>query len=363
MSSGISETARHIADSAQKFARDSGGVQRARAMRDRSTQLDVQVWRQIADLGWLGIRVAEQHGGLGLDAGAAAALWESVGTVLFPEPVVSAIAAAGLLSDCATESSIEMLAQLVSGKRLFIPANALPSNINGDAADASLKLSHVADCHENVSLLVACHASERFEIRAVDLQSRGVSMLAVHCVDGSVLSTVTIAHEAWNRAAIVAQGAGARAAFDRATDMMLLGYSAYLVGLMHEALQIALEYMKVRTQFGTAIGSFQALQHRAASCHVDIVSSRALLVEAARAFDTPERARAAAAVKARTSAAALRVTKECVQFHGAIGFADEHDIGLYLRKAMTVAARQGGEAKQKLRFLAAAHGARQGAAV
>ncbi|MDB5856202.1 MAG: hypothetical protein JWR22_4243 [Herminiimonas sp.] len=348
MSSSISETARHIADSAQKFARDSGGVQRARAMRDRSTQVDMHVWRQIADLGWLGIRAAEQHGGLGLDAGAASALFESVGKVIFPEPVVSVIAAAGLLSDCATESSIEMLSQLVSGRRLFIPAS-----VTEEAADHGLKLSHVADCNENVWLLVARNATEPFEIRAIELRSEGVSSSAAACVDGSVLSAVTITRDAWNGAAIVAQGPAARTAFERATDIMLLGYSAYLVGLMHEALQITLEYMKVRTQFGTAIGSFQALQHRAASCHVDIVSSRALLYEAAYAFDTPARARATAAVKARTSAVALRVTKECVQFHGAIGFADEHDIGLYLRKAMTVAARQGGEAKQKARFLAA----------
>jgi alkylation response protein AidB-like acyl-CoA dehydrogenase len=356
MSGSLSETARHIAESAQKFARDSGGVQRARAMRDRATQLDLQVWRQISDLGWPGIRAAEQHGGLGLDAGAAAALIESVGKVIFPEPVVSAIAAAGLLSDCATESSVEMLSQLLSGKRLFVPAN-----ITEEAPESDLKLSRVADCNDNVCLLVARNASDRFEMRAINVRADGVSTIGAACVDGSVLSAVTVTRNAWNRAGIVAQGASARTAFDRATDLMLLGYSAYLVGLMHEALEITLDYLKVRTQFRTPIGSFQALQHRAASCHVDIVSSRALLYEAARAFDTPARARAAAAVKARTSAAALRVTKECVQFHGAIGFADEHDIGLYLRKAMTVAARQGGEAKQKARFLAAAVAPRQGA--
>lgn len=353
MNSSISETARHIANSAHKFARDSGGVQRARAMRDSSAQLDVHIWRQVADLGWLGIRAAEEHGGLGLDASAAAVLLESVGKVIFPEPVVSAVAAAGLLSECATGSSIEMLKQLVGGERLFIPCNATE-----DSPEASLQLLHVPDCHADAWLLAAREAGEQFEIRAIDLRSDGVSSTSAVCVDGSVLSACTITRDAWNKASVVAEGSCARKAFDRATDIMLLGYSAYLVGLMHEALQLTLEYMEVRTQFGVAIGSFQALQHRAASCHVDIVSSRALLYEAARAFETPARARAAAAAKARTSAAALRVIKECVQFHGAIGFADEHDIGLYLRKAMTIAARQGGEAKQKARFLAVTRGFR-----
>jgi alkylation response protein AidB-like acyl-CoA dehydrogenase len=131
---------------------------------------------------------------------------------------------------------------------------------------------------------------------------------------------------------------------------MLLGYSAFLVGLMDEALKITIGYMNMRKQFGTPIGAFQALQHRAASCYVDIVASRALVLEACRAFSTGMRSRAACAAKARASAAALRVIKECVQFHGAIGFADEHDIGLYLRKAVTISARLGGELQQKLRF-------------
>jgi alkylation response protein AidB-like acyl-CoA dehydrogenase len=344
--SRISETASHIADSAHKFARDSGGVQRARAMRDSSPLFDAQVWRQIAGLGWLGIRVSEEHGGLGLDAHAAVALLESVGKVILPEPVVPAMAAAGLLSDCATTSSIGMLGQLISGQCLFIPVRAAEGSPGSD-----LQLLHVPDCHGSTRLLVARGDGESFEIRAIDAGSDGVSSKAAVCVDGSTLSACTVKRDAWNKSDIVAQGSPAQKAFDRATDIMLLGYSAYLVGLMHESLQITLDYMKVRSQFGTPIGSFQALQHRAASCHVDVVASRALLYEAAQAFDTPSRARAAAAAKARTSAAALRVTKECVQFHGAIGFADEHDIGLYLRKAMTIAARQGGEAKQKARFL------------
>jgi alkylation response protein AidB-like acyl-CoA dehydrogenase len=342
----LSETARLVADSAGNFARNSKGVQRARAMRDNGPGLDLNVWHKIAELGWVGIRAAEEHGGLGLNADAVAALLESIGKMIVPEPVVPAIAAASLLSECATTSSLRILEQLNSGKRLCIPAQA-----TGGMPGTDLHLLHVPDCYGNVLLLVGCETGESFEIRAIDVQVAGVASNATICVDGSILSTCVINRDAWKNADIIAQGSAARAAFERATDTMLLGYAAYLVGLMHEALQITLDYMKVRTQFGTLIGAFQALQHRAASCHVDIVATRALLYEAARTFDTPKRARAVAAAKARASAAALRVTKECVQFHGAIGFTDEHDIGLYLKRAMTIAARQGGQAKQTGRYL------------
>jgi alkylation response protein AidB-like acyl-CoA dehydrogenase len=162
---------------------------------------------------------------------------------------------------------------------------------------------------------------------------------------------------AWDDAAVVASGPVAQAAFEHATDVMRLGYAAYLVGLAHEALQMALDFMKIRSQFGTPIGTFQALQHRAATCYVDASASRALVYEAARCFRSPTRARAVAAAKARASAAALHVTKECVQFHGAMGFADEHDIGLYLRKAMTFASRLGGQARQIAHFAQLTRGA------
>jgi alkylation response protein AidB-like acyl-CoA dehydrogenase len=159
-----------------------------------------------------------------------------------------------------------------------------------------------------------------------------------------------VSEAAWDAAPTLAEGADARRAFEGGRDMLLLALAAALVGVMDEALQQSLEYMKVRQQFGNAIGSFQALQHRAASCHVQVQAARALVYEACKADSAASRALACAAAKGRASAAALAVTKECVQFHGAIGFADEHNIGLYLRKAMVLAARMGGEVQQRRRY-------------
>jgi len=114
-----------------------------------------------------------------------------------------------------------------------------------------------------------------------------------------------------------------------------------LLGIMEEALSITIAYLKIREQFGRTLASFQALQHRAASMYVDSEVCRSLIFEACRAADARMAGAAAAAAKLRASEAALRVTKECIQLHGAIGFADEHDIGLYLRRAMVLAARYG----------------------
>lgn len=338
------DNARMIADSAAEFAKGSGGVARARAVRDQALPFDQAAWQQIVELGWLGMLVPETHNGLGLEERDMCALLESVGRVLLPEPLVPAIAAGRLLATCDSRDANAALAGLLTGSRLWTMAVA-PS-----VASSGVIMRHVADCHPGMGLLVAHGAGAGFELRVTDTVADGVALHNAACVDGSTLADISITASAWKEAPICAAGSTAQTAWNRAHDTMLLGYAAYLVGLMDEALHIAVEYMKVRKQFGAPIGSFQALQHRAASCHVDVVASRALVYEACKAFGTGRQAWAACAAKARASAAALRVTKEAVQFHGAIGFADEHDIGLYLRRAMTIGARLGGEMQQKLRL-------------
>lgn len=338
------DEAQMIAESALQFAEGSGGLARARKVRD-AQGLDMQAWQQIAELGWFNLLVPEQQDGLGLDAHAACALLEAVGRSLMPEPLVPALAAGALLA-AHPEAGAGLLAELNAGRR---PVLAVPALASEPSAFA-LRFVHVPDCHAGVTLLLARGTGENFELRAIEADAACVATDSAVCVDGSPLATLHIEQSAWQAGLLIARGRHAHGEWERARDLMLLGYAAYLVGLMDAGLQIALDYMKVRKQFGTPIGSFQALQHRAASAFVDVQASRALVIEACRAFTTGLRPRAACAAKARASAAALRVTKECIQFHGAIGFADEHDIGLYLRRAMTIAARGGGDMQQKLRF-------------
>jgi alkylation response protein AidB-like acyl-CoA dehydrogenase len=344
----MTDEIRLIADSATAFTTGAGGLARARVVRDQQPHFDRDTWEQIAGLGWLGIAVPEENQGLGLGARAMCALLESVGRKLMPEPLAPAIASAAFLAEAEAEAKAEetpvMLADILAGKQLIVlwPEQVRPS--------FPLKLSHVPDCNAAATVLVAQSEGNLFEVRALVPGNEGATIRTAECVDGSTLSEIVVDQGAWSAAPVIATGTQAQEAWGKAGDMMLLGDSAYLIGLMDAALQMAVDYMKLRRQFGVPIGTFQALQHRAATAYVDVMSSRALVYEACNAFETASRARAACAAKARTSAAALRVTKECIQFHGAIGFADEHDIGLYLRRAMAIAARQGGAMEQKLRY-------------
>jgi alkylation response protein AidB-like acyl-CoA dehydrogenase len=142
-----------------------------------------------------------------------------------------------------------------------------------------------------------------------------------------------------------------------ALEEAALATAAYLLGVMDRAFAITLDYLKTRQQFGRPIGAFQALQHRAADLRIQIALTRASVEAAAATLDGAPPALRQAAVsraKARAAEAAMLVTRQCIQLHGGIGYTDEYDIGLFLRKAMVHANLHGSASLHRARFAAVA---------
>ncbi|MCW5604340.1 MAG: acyl-CoA dehydrogenase, partial [Burkholderiales bacterium] len=141
---------------------------------------------------------------------------------------------------------------------------------------------------------------------------------------------------------------------EKALDHATVIASAELCGVMGRALDMSVEYMKTRVQFGRPIGSFQALQHRAVDLYVQRQIASAVLEEALGVLDrgpgAAERAALASRVKARCADAGLRITREAIQIHGAIGFTDEYDAGLYLKRATVLAAWLGNAHAHRRRY-------------
>ena len=142
---------------------------------------------------------------------------------------------------------------------------------------------------------------------------------------------------------------------DTLYNLALLALSSELLGAMEMAQEITLDYLRIRKQFGKLIGSFQALQHQAVDIYIRIEAARSLVYQVAVNNDAERIDPAmAAAVKAKVSEEAMVVTKACIQLHGAIGFTDEHDIGLYLKRAMLLSSLFGNAAAQRRRYATAA---------
>jgi alkylation response protein AidB-like acyl-CoA dehydrogenase len=124
---------------------------------------------------------------------------------------------------------------------------------------------------------------------------------------------------------------------------------------MEQAQAVTLDYLRIREQFGKLIGTFQALQHQAANIYIRTEATRSLVFQVA-ANSEPFHIDPALAVaaKAKASEDAMFVTEACIQLHGAIGFTDEHDIGLYLKRAMLLSSLFGNAAAQRRRYIAVA---------
>jgi alkylation response protein AidB-like acyl-CoA dehydrogenase len=332
---------RMIRESAAHFAASQGGPAVARAVHEGASACDMATWKGIADLGWFGIAVEEARGGLGLSAPAAAVVAEEAGRALMMPPVTLGMAAATVLAH-GQDAAAPVLQDALAGDALVALAPV------AGVGDGDRVASLVPDAAVATHWLLGTGAGSAFEARLLRKGEPRTHYETRLAVDGSGLADIRIDASAWRDAVVILDGEPGLRAWRQGRQLLWLLDAAYLGGLADGALALALEYMRLRRQFGAPIGSFQALQHRAATCHVDSKASRALVHEAARAWGGDRQAWAAAAAQHRAAACALRVTKEVIQFHGAIGFADEHDAGLYLKRAMTVGARYGREVQQEL---------------
>ena len=138
----------------------------------------------------------------------------------------------------------------------------------------------------------------------------------------------------------------------RIAAVIALATACELLGVMEKAQEITFDYLRVRKQFGKLIGSFQALQHKAVDIYIQTEAVRSMVFQIA-ANNDPYRIdpALAVAVKAKASEDALAVTQACIQLHGGIGFTDEHEIGLYLKRAMLLSSLFGNAAAQRRRYV------------
>ena len=193
------------------------------------------------------------------------------------------------------------------------------------------------------------------ELHWIGCNAAGLSSRPEARADGSASARLGFDQVSASAATRVASSTCAGAALALALEHAMTAASAELLGVMDSALTLTLEYLRTRVQFGKPIGSYQALQHRAVDLYIQKELSRAALAAAIATLDdptcTPERrATAASGVKARASQAALAICNEALQMHGAIGFTDEYDLGLYLNRALVLSAWLGNASAHRRRY-------------
>ena len=360
---------RMIREAAADYCARDPEMRRVRALRGTLPGYDAPVWEELAQMGWLGLALPEALGGMSLSSTQRVLVLEQFGRSLAPEPLVACavMAAQAVLAGSSEPIKAMYLPRLAAGQ--WTPTLAW-QEAEGGASDgwpvATQAIAHgdgvrlqghkryVPHGDSADAFIVSALGPQGPALYLVPRNAPGLQVLTRPRVDGGHWSELTLQDVTLGAEALIASGEPAKAALSRALDAGRLAVGAQLVGLMGRAFEITVDYLKTREQFGQRIGSFQALQHRATDLLVLVELSRAVLRDAAMRFDTTDdpraRAQAASQIKARASDAALKLAKGCIQLHGGIGYTDDCNIGMFLKRAMGLAAWLGGAADHRRRY-------------
>jgi len=353
----LSEEQRLLSKTAEQFMQEHSPASRTRRLRDARDPLGFSwsLWRSMAELGWVGCHLPEELGGAGLGFLELCLVMQAAGRTLVPEPFVStALLGAEALSLAGSAAQqTEFLPKIAGGeivvtlayqeKKSRYDAQRIVTTAERD--DHGFVISgekiQVLDAHVARALIVSARTRDRLgekdgiSLFVVDSGARGVEVVPQQRIDGRNAASVRLDGVRVTEAATLGAFNRGASVLERILDIAAIGLSAEMLGGATRAFELTLDYLKQRHQFGVPIGSFQALQHRAARLYIELELARSCVLAAALAVDehAEQLPRLAALAKARCSDTFVQVTNEAVQMHGGIGVTDEHDIGLYLKRA------------------------------
>jgi alkylation response protein AidB-like acyl-CoA dehydrogenase len=347
----LTEDQELIAKTARDFVDEESPVSRMRALRDSNdpTGFSRDLWKQMAELGWVGVLFPEALGGADMGHADLAVVLEALGRNLAPEPFLSSVLMGGqaLLLAGTEAQQEEWLTPLVKGEKFISLAYAearsryAPNAIEAKAekSGAGWTLSgekvHVLDGHVADAFVVSALTPGGVSLFLVSGDVAGLSREAQTRMDSRGAAIVKLDAVSVGADALLGSEGQGGDVVEQVIDRATVGLCAEMLGGMSQAFDLTLDYLKERDQFGVKIGTFQALKHRAAELFMEIELSRSTVMAAARAIDNADAdlSKLVSLAKARCSDAYVRAGNEGVQMFGGVGMTDEYDIGLYLKRA------------------------------
>ena len=341
----LSEDETMMCDAARGLFDRYAPVTAFRAMRDGRTDLrhDSDLFARIAENGLVAPNIAEVDGGVGLGAAAAGVIAEQAGRTLVAAPLFSAAVAAGLIAKLGSPDQRARLLPAIAAAGKFVAVAfdeaarhdpvRLATTAFGDGRITGRKTAVVDGVGADLLIVSAMLGSEQ-RLFLVDPGSDGCVTTAITTIDSRNLATVSFE----NVAAQALGGGDASEAIGGALDLGRALLAAELLGIADQAFDMTIAYLREREQFGRKIGTYQALQHRAARLYARLDLARGVVLKALRAIDenAVDASEAASLAKCVMTGLARDVLAEAVQMHGGIGVTDEFDIGLFFKRARIV---------------------------
>ena len=351
----LTEEQEMLKESARGLLEEKAPVAALRKLRDERSEQGYSraLWKEMAEMGWAGILVDEAHGGSGFGFVGAGVLAEEMGRTLTASPFLStSILAATALNKFASEAAKSeylpkiaaadiVMALAVDEGRKHGPAHtALRAEKSGNGFKLSGSKTFVADGHVADKIIVAARtagsAGEEAGVTLflVDAKSKGVARERTIMVDSRNAARVTFDNVAATGEDVIGEIDNGYMALEVVLSAGRAGLAAELSGSAQQAFEMTTAYLKERTQFGKAVGSFQALQHRAAHLYCEIELVKSVTLKALQDLDNAfgMAGVTCALAKAKAGEVARLASQEAVQMHGGIGMTDEYDIGLYMKR-------------------------------
>jgi alkylation response protein AidB-like acyl-CoA dehydrogenase len=341
-----------LRDTAKPFIADAAPVKHLRSLRNSNdeTGFSRDLWKQFAEMGFTGILVPEAHGGMGMGHVEAGIVLEEIGRNLTSSPFLTTAVAAVEALKASGRLSEEWLPKIASGDAIVALAidehakhSPTQTDLRAERSGNGFKLTgtktfvlngHVADM-----MIVAARTA------STSGDSDGLTLFAVprdagqttdprRLVDSSLASHVKFDGVEVDSDAVIGDVDGGWAVLTRLLDAGRVGAAAEMIGVGGAAMDMTIDYLKQRKQFGKLIGEFQALQHRAAHLYGEMEVARATVLKTQQLLDAgdPRAEIAVAVAKAKTGKAVRLSVQEGVQMHGGIGMTDEYDIGLFMKR-------------------------------
>lgn len=376
MDFSYSDEQQMLQDSVQKFVQNRYDFETRRKILESDKGYSEQYWRQFAGLGWLTVAFAEEDGGFGGRAVDLMVIMEELGKAVVVEPLINTtVLGGGMIGELGNAGQKQsVLEPVMRGELQLACAYAEAGsryNLASVRTTARRDGEHYILDGKKIVVLNGPHADKLVVVARTDGEERdssgvtalivdagaeGVSRNNYRLVDGQSASEIRFDSVCVPLANRLGEEGEALPALERAVDRASLAICSEALGALDSLLWKTVEYSRTRKQFGTAIGTFQALQHRMVDMFIECQMARSIVIRAAMRLDSQasdtDKQKAVSAAKSRVGKAARRVGQEAVQLHGGIAMTDELDVG-HLFKRVTAIEKQFGSTDHHLRRYAA----------
>ena len=368
-----SDEQRLLRESADRFVSETYTADHRRKVASEPLGFSTSIWKQFAELGWLAMPIAEDHGGLGGGAIEIGILMEAFGRGLISEPYLSTVViGASLISECGTEAQKQALLPKIADGSLVLAFAHSERQARFDLADVRTTAKKTSDgwrLDGNKTAVLDGNAAGRLIVSARVDDGAGAAKLCLFLVPQGVrgLTARDYPRLGGGRAcnldlrdvqlpadALIGDGTDALPAIEAVVDRAMAALGAEAVGIMQTLLDQTLEYTKIRKQFGRPLSANQVIRHRLADMAMQCDEARSMALRAALMADAEPvaRSRAASGAKAKIGKCARFVAEQSVQLHGAMGVTDELDIGSYFKRLLAFDTLFGGSAHHYRRHAA-----------